>query len=90
MRNQDKYNLVLGVVGIGLPKQILEDRNLRQPRNSRQRPGLRVFHHAAEQVDFPIFQADFILYLALPDHRLADTANAYIRGYSRDVHRHLQ
>ncbi len=87
---QDEYDFVLRVVGVGLRKKVFQDRDRGQPRNPGQSFRLLVFHDAAQQVDFTIFQADLMLDLALSDHGLADAANAYVRGHRRDVERHLQ
>ena len=66
------------MLGVGLREQIFKNRNLRQSGNPSQRLGLLIFHDAAQQVDLAILQPNLVLNLALPDHGLADAANAHV------------
>src|SRR5580704_771890 len=90
MRHDSEDDFIFRMILRGLTKEILEDRNLRQSRNAGQRLGLLVFHDAAEQVGFAVFQADFMLDLALADDGLADAADVLLASDSGDVHRNLQ
>src|SRR5690348_1875532 len=81
MRNDGKNDLILPVILAGLAKQVLQDRNLRQPRDAAQRPRLLVFQNSAQQVRLSIFQTDLVLDLALADDRLADAADTRLAGY---------
>ena len=89
VRDQHKHNFVFTMLGIGLREQVLQDWNVRQTRNSAQRLGLLVFQNSAQQVDLAFLQADFMLDLALPDHRLVNAADIGVAGYSRYIQRNL-
>ena len=51
---------------------------------------LLIFHDAAQQVGLTVFQADFVLDLALTDDGLADAADVLLAGDGGNVHRDLQ
>src|SRR6202142_848795 len=90
VRNEDEHGLGFRVLLGSLPEEIFQDRNLGKSGYAGQRPGLRLFQHAAEQVGFPFLQADFVLDLALSDHGLADAADIGSSGHRRNIHRDLQ
>src|SRR6201987_648034 len=90
MWDQRKHDLVFPVLSVGLPKQIFQDRNLRQTRYSAQRLGLLIFQNAAQQVHLAFLQANLVLDLALPDDRLVDAPNIPGTGHGRNIQRHFQ
>src|SRR5579872_383059 len=83
-------DLAFCVVLLSLPKQILQDWDLRQAGNAAQRLGSLIFHHSAENIGLSILQANVLLDFSLTDNRLADAADAGLAGHRRDVHRNLQ
>ena len=85
-----KDNLIFGVILRGLAEQVLQDWNLGQAGDATELPGLLVFHNSAQQVGFAIFQANFMLNLALTDDGLADAADVGLTGDGGDVHRNLE
>src|SRR5580704_4068009 len=73
-----------------LPKQISKDWNLRQPRNSGQRFGLRIVQDSADQARFSISQPNFMFNFLLADDGLADAADARLTHHRGNFHRNLQ
>src|SRR5216684_9044715 len=90
MRDDGEDNFVLAMLGVGLAEQILENRNLSQSRNAAERFGLLVFQNSAHKVHFTIFEPNLMLYLALPDHGLANSADILLAGNGRNIHRNLE
>src|ERR1700728_493802 len=90
VRHDGKDDFVLRVILRGLAEEIAENRNLRESGDAGQRLGLLIFHDAAEQVGFAVFQADFMLDLALADDGLADAADVLLASDSGNVHGNLQ
>src|ERR1700688_3738014 len=55
MRCNGKHNFILSTVFRILSKEVLEDRNLREPRITAQRAGFRVLQNSADQIRLAIF-----------------------------------
>ena len=87
VRSDGKHRLVLRMILRRLPKEIFQDRNLRQPRNSGQGLGLRIVQDSANQARFPVLQPDFMLDFLLADDGLADAADARLAHHRGNFHR---
>ena len=90
MRDQHKHDFVLAMFGIGLRKQILQQRDGSEAGNPAQRLCLLVLENSAQEVDLTVLEADFMLDLSLSDDWLIDAADVHARSHGRDVERHLQ
>ena len=77
MRNQNEDDFILPMLGVGLRKQILQQRDRSESRNSAQGSRLLVFENPSEQIHFAIFKPDFMLDLALSNDWLIDAADVH-------------
>src|SRR6185437_9110985 len=88
--NQHEDNFILPPVDVLVAEQVFQNGNRSQSRNTAEVLGIGVFQQSPEQVDFAFFQADLVLDLLLPDHRLLNSADIDGVGFRRNVHRDFQ
>ena len=86
MGYEHEDSLGLRVLCGGLAKEIFQNRNLRQPRNSSQALALQILQHSAHQVGFTLAQADHVFDLLLTNDRLCDAADIGLTRHRRNVH----
>src|ERR1700704_1742381 len=90
VRDEDENDFVFLVLDVSGGEQVLEQRNLREARQSAEGLDVLVLEDAAEKIDFAFLQANFVLDFALTDDGLRDAANIAVSGYGGNVHHHLE
>jgi hypothetical protein len=85
-----KHDFAIHHIGILLPKQILQDWDLGQSRNTGQSLHILLLQHPAKQTHLAILQPNFVLHFPLTDHRFGDPANRLIVDHRRYVEGNLE
>src|SRR6185312_1722937 len=88
--NQHENDFILPPVDVLVAEQVFQNGTRYQSRNAADVLGPGVLQQSPEQVDFAFFQADLVLDLFLPDHRLLNSADVDGVGLRRNVHRDFQ